>query len=261
MELPFVSREPGVFPNELDLSIDELLVSFNGLGPVDTDCVRGVRSLTPNSDVLDIFLSDGIALNVRPGVCGREGCDRRVGSDCVIGESLGGKGGGSISSSSRVEGNRVLADEAVLRLLLLTEDCLVQVPSVETMLRALERGEGPTADCDFREANEDVLERAIDESRRVSGDGESSSSLYARRCENRGRRNPGGSRTFTYLSLHPSPVVRPMPPRKSLPSLCLVRRLRVSRSSLNRPAFVFIDAKTLSQKPPTEKGVQDVLTS
>jgi len=180
MELLFVDREPGVFPNELDLSIDELLVSFNGLGPVDTDCVGGLRSLTPNSDVLGILLSDGMALNVRgAGVDGREGCDRRVGSDCVIGKSLGGKGGGSMSSSSRVEGNRVLVDEAELRVLLLTEDCLVQDPSADTMLRVLERGEGPVVDCDFREANEDVLESAIDERRRVSGDGESSSSLYA----------------------------------------------------------------------------------
>lgn len=34
-----------------------------------------------------------------------------------------------------------------------------------------------------------------------------------------------------------------MPPRRSLPSLCLLRRLKVSRLSLNRPVFVFKDAK------------------
>ena len=53
--------------------------------------------------------------------------------------------------------------------------------------------------------------------------------------------------TSTYLSLHPSPVVRPIPPRRSLPSRCLRRRLRVSRSSLNRRVFVFRDAETLSK--------------
>ncbi|KAF9646446.1 hypothetical protein BDM02DRAFT_3130398 [Thelephora ganbajun] len=105
-ELPFASREPGEFPNELDLSIDELVANFNGLGPLDKDCVRGGLSIAPNSDVLGILLSDGLALNVRgPGV------DER--------------GGGSMSSSSRGDGNRVLADEAVLRVLLLMEDCLV----------------------------------------------------------------------------------------------------------------------------------------
>jgi hypothetical protein len=72
-EFPLAGRELGVFPSELDLSIDELLVSFNGLGPVDTDFVRGGRSITPNSDVLDMFLRDGLAFNVRgPGVDGRE---------------------------------------------------------------------------------------------------------------------------------------------------------------------------------------------
>ena len=96
---------------------------------------------------------------------------------------MGGKGGGSVSSSSRVEGNRILVDEAVLRLLLLMEDCLVHIPSEDTVLCVLERGEGTTAVGDFREATEDVRERAIDESRRVRGDGESSSSLYARKRE------------------------------------------------------------------------------
>lgn len=91
-----------------------------------------------------------------------------------MGASLGGKGGGSISSSSRVGGNRVLSDEPEL---LLAEDCLVQVPSVDTVLCVLESGEGPAAGCERIEAAEDVRESAIDESRRVSGDGESSSSL------------------------------------------------------------------------------------
>lgn len=93
---------------------------------------------------------------------------------------MGGKGGGPVSSSSRVGGNRWLVDEPVLSVLLLVEDCLVQVVSVETELCVLERGEGPAACCDRMEATEDVREIAIDESRRVSGDGESSSSLYAR---------------------------------------------------------------------------------
>lgn len=74
VELPFAGREPGELPNELDLSIVELLVNFNGLGPLDKDCVRGVRSTTPNSDVLGVPLSDGFALNVRgAGVDGRPG--------------------------------------------------------------------------------------------------------------------------------------------------------------------------------------------
>lgn len=60
------------------------------------------------------------------------------------------------------------------------EDCLVQVPSAETVLCVLDRGEGTAAGCDRIEATEDVRESAIDESRRVRGDGESSSSLYAR---------------------------------------------------------------------------------
>jgi hypothetical protein len=96
-----------------------------------------------------------------------------VGRDCVN-ESLGGKGGGSISSSSRVRGNRILVDEAVLRILL-----RIRTPSADSVLCVLERGEGPVAYCDRREATEVVRERAIDESRRVRGDGESSSSLYA----------------------------------------------------------------------------------
>lgn len=136
-----------------------------------------------------------------------------------MGVSLGGKGGGCISSSSRVGGNRVLPDEPELSVLLLMEDCLVQVPSADTVLCVLDRGEGTAADCDRIEATEDVRESAIDERRRVRGDGESSSSL----------------------SLHPNPVVRPIPPRKSLPSLCRLRRLTVSRPSLNRPVFVFAD--------------------
>ena len=74
IELPFASREPGEVPRELDLSIDALLVSFNGRGPLDTGCVGGGRSITPNSDALGIPLSDGLVLTVRgPGVEGREG--------------------------------------------------------------------------------------------------------------------------------------------------------------------------------------------
>lgn len=75
-------------------------------------------------------------------------------------------------------------------LLLLTEDCLVQVPSADTVLCVLEgeRGEGPAAACDRMEAAEGVRESAIDESRRVRGDGESSSSLQARGCKHKGER-------------------------------------------------------------------------
>ena len=76
----------------------------------------------------------------------------------------------------------MLVDELALSVLLLKEDCLVQTPS-EVVLCVLDRGEGATAGCDRIEATEDVRESAIDESRRVRGDGESSSSLYARRCE------------------------------------------------------------------------------
>jgi len=178
IELPFTSREPGGVPTELDLNIDALLISFNGRGPLDTGGVRGGWSITPNSDGLGTLLSDGLVLSVRgPGVEGREGCDRRTGRDRVMYGSLGGKGGGSISSSSRVEGNRVLADEVVLRLLLLIEDRPGRDPSADSMVGVLERD--PVAYCDLREANEDVREMAIDERRRVRGDGESSSSLYA----------------------------------------------------------------------------------
>lgn len=71
VELPFTSRELGEVPNELDLSIDELFASFNGLGPLDGDCISGGWSITPNSDVLGILLSDDLTFSVRgPGVVG-----------------------------------------------------------------------------------------------------------------------------------------------------------------------------------------------
>lgn len=93
-----MSREPGGFPIEVDLNIDELVISLSGLGPLDTDCVRGGRSITPNSDVLGVFLSDGLLFNVRgPGDEGRVEGGLRTGSDRVLNESLGGSGGGSIS--------------------------------------------------------------------------------------------------------------------------------------------------------------------
>lgn len=41
IEPPITSREPGELPIELDLSIEELVASFNGLGPPDKECVRG----------------------------------------------------------------------------------------------------------------------------------------------------------------------------------------------------------------------------
>jgi len=158
-----------------------------------------------------------------------------------------------MSSSSRVEGNRILPDEVVV---LLREDCLGRGPSADALVFVLER-EDPVAYCNLREASEDVRERAIDESRRVRGDGESSSSLYGRSCKHR---RDGKLDTPTYLSLHPNPVVRPIPPRKSLPSLCLVRRLRVSRSSLNRPVFVLEDTKT-PKSELLQKRKRDELTS
>lgn len=204
IELPFTGRELGKFPNELDLSIDELVASFNGLGPLDMGCIMGGRSITPNSDVLGTFLSDGLAFSVRgPCVDGREGWGRRVGRDRVVDGSLGGNGGGSTSSPSCVGGNRAPGDGVVLRTLLLREDCLVQVPSADIVLCALER-EGPVAYCDLREANEDVRERAIDESRRVSGEGESSSSLYARNSQHRGEGGWTQVGSHTYRSI-PTP--------------------------------------------------------
>ena len=201
IELPLARCEPREPPNELDLSIDELPINFNGLGPLDKDCDR---SIAPNSDVPGTLLTDSLAVNVRgPGVDGREGWDRRVGSDCVLSESLGGNGGGSISSSSRVGGNRILADEAVLRALSRMEDCFTQTPSPDIVLCDLVRGEGPVPGWDLREANEVDRERAIDESRRVRGEGESSSSLYARKFEHQGEENLGPRRSHTY---HSTPV-------------------------------------------------------
>lgn len=60
------------------------------------------------------------------------------------------------------------------------------------------------------EVADERRERLSLERRRVSGEGASSSSL----------------------SLQPKPVVRPIPPLKSLPSRCLTRLLGVSRESL-----------------------------
>lgn len=85
-----------------------------------------------------------------------------------------------MSPSSSVGGSRVLVDEPELSVLLLIDDCLVQTPSADIVLCVLDRGEGAGVGCDRMEAIDDVRESAIDESRRVSGDGESSSSLYAR---------------------------------------------------------------------------------
>ena len=39
IKLPFTSREPGEVPNELDLRIDELLINFSGLDPLDDEVV------------------------------------------------------------------------------------------------------------------------------------------------------------------------------------------------------------------------------
>ena len=47
--------------------------------------------------------------------------------------------------------------------------------------------EGPAVGCDRMEATEDVRESAVGEGRRVSGKGESSSSLYGRRCQRQGQ--------------------------------------------------------------------------
>ena len=60
-------------------------------------------------------------------------------------------------------------------------------------------------------------------------------------------RTKGDGASSSSLSLHPRPVVRPMPPRSSLPSRWRTRRLTVSRSSLNSPFFVIMEpAATLS---------------
>ena len=55
------------------------------------------------------------------------------------------------------------------------------------------------------------------------------------------RRRSGAGASSSSLSLHPRPVVRPMPPRRSLPSRCRTLRWTVSRSSLKSPFFVMID--------------------
>ena len=56
-------------------------------------------------------------------------------------------------------------------------------------------------------------------------------------CEDSLRTNGAGASSSS-LSLQPRPVVRPIPPARSLPSRCRTRRFTVSRSSLNRPFFV-----------------------
>ena len=72
---------------------------------------------------------------------------------------------------------------------------------------------------DLRDDVDFCLERLSVESRRVRGDGASSSSL----------------------SLHPRPVVNPIPAFNCLPSLWRTRRCGVSRWSLKRPDFVIIE--------------------
>lgn len=59
-------------------------------------------------------------------------------------------------------------------------------------------------------------------------------------------RTSGTGASSSSLSLQPRPVVRPIPPRRSLPSRCRTRRCTVSRSSLNRPFFV-ITLATVSE--------------
>lgn len=73
---------------------------------------------------------------------------------------------------------------------------------------------------ELRELADVRRESTSEEIRRVKGDGASSSSL----------------------SLQPSPVVRPMPPRSRVPSRCLTRRFTVSRWSLKIPDLVITDA-------------------
>lgn len=93
-----------------------------------------------------------------------------------------------------------------------------------------EEGRGPSSVADARR------ERTMRERRRVSGDGESSSSE----------------------SLQPRPVVRPMPPRRSLPSRWRTRRLGVSRSSLMMPDLVMMEPTARRRKRRVSVNVKDV---
>ena len=54
----------------------------------------------------------------------------------------------------------------------------------------------------------------------------------------------------SYLSLHPRPVVNPMPPLSNLPSRCLTRRVRVSLSSLMIPDLVITE--------PNSRGISTI---
>jgi hypothetical protein len=72
------------------------------------------------------------------------------------------------------------------------------------------------------------------ERRLVSADGASSSSLHHVKTQNH------QTKQKTHESLHPSPVVSPIPPRKSFPSRWRFRRLGVSRSSFMMPDLAVV---------------------
>lgn len=113
--------------------------------------------------------------------------------------------------------------------------------------------ERDSALCDealtLRETAEDCRERVIEESRRVNGEGASSSSLSGKNCQKEILVETGIARdcTRTHLSLHPSPVVRPIPPLSVEPSRCRTRRRGVSRASLIIPDLVITESARESE--------------
>ena len=130
----------------------------------------------------------------------------------VMDGSLGGKGGGELSSSpaSGVIGRRRLEE---VESGALAEGDRLGVGGTSS-LALLEHRERPCWECvERKEAIDDFLDFAMVESVRVSGEGESSSSLE-RDVSSSVRRMT----LVTDLSLQPSPVVNPMPPFNSFPS-------------------------------------------
>ena len=102
--------------------------------------------------------------------------------------------------------------------------------------------------ADLSDAADDWRERERCESRLVRGDGASSSSL---RQGVNDQRILETKCSVTHLSLHPSPVVSPIPPRKRRPSRWRTLRRIVSRSSLKIPDLA---VTTKLSKPFTSTG-------
>lgn len=90
-----------------------------------------------------------------------------------------------------------------------------------------------------RDEAEERRDRFREDIRRVRGEGASSSSLSIPNHVSGGFTTDSQA---SYLSLQPKPVVKPMPPRNSRPSLWRVRRLGVSLSSFSTPDLVIIEA-------------------